>query len=121
MRPPVRRNAEAEGQRMLGPRNPSPWIGAPRRRIVLMRHAEVDYFDETGKAYDLQLVPLNAEGRLQAQQAARELAGLPFDRAVCSGLHRGIETATLVTGHRGTVIENEPRLREIEPGRLADL
>src|SRR5258708_1555179 len=91
---------------MLGPRNPSPWIGAPRRRIVLMRHAEVDYFDEAGKPYELHTVPLNAEGRLQAQYAARELAGMPFDRAVCSGQARSVETAALITGHREVAVEN---------------
>ena len=106
---------------MLEPRNPPPWIGTPRRRIVLMRHAEVDYFDDDGKPFKPQTVPLNAEGRLQAQHAARELAGTPFDRAVCSGLLRSVETATVVTGHRDVVVEHRAELREIEPGRLADL
>jgi broad specificity phosphatase PhoE len=106
---------------MLEPRKPSPWIAAPRRRIVLMRHAEVDYFDDNGKPFKPHTVPLNAEGRLQAQHAARELAGTPFDRAVSSGLLRSVETATFVSGHRDLVIEHCPELREIEPGRLADL
>ncbi len=106
---------------MLEPRNPPPWIGTPRRRIVQMRHAEVDYFDEDGKPFKPQTVPLNAEGRLQAQHAARELAGTPFDRAVCSGLLRSVETATVVAGHREVVVEHRAELREIEPGRLADL
>src|SRR5581483_12279398 len=98
-----------------------PWIGTPRRRIVLMRHAEVDYFDAVGVPFKPQTVPLNAEGRLQAQHAARELAGNPFDRAVCSGLVRSIETAAVVAGHRDVTIEQCPDLCEIEPGRLADL
>ena len=106
---------------MLGPRNSPPWIGAPRRRIVLMRHAEVDYFDDAGKPFKPHTVPLNAEGRLQAQHAARVLAGTPFDRAVCSGLVRSVETAAVVAGHRDVTIEQCPDLREIEPGRLADL
>src|SRR5579872_3720445 len=104
---------------MLGTRNSPPWISAPRRRIVLMRHAEVDYFDDAGKPFQLDTVPLNAEGRLQAQHAARELAGTPFDRAVCSGLTRSVETAALVAGHREVVVEHCLDLREIEPGRLA--
>jgi len=93
----------------------------PRRRIYLMRHGEVSYFDAAGRPYYPATVPLNAEGQHQAEAAARELAGVPLDRVVASDLIRSVETATLVTAGRGLVIETREALREIHPGRLADL
>jgi broad specificity phosphatase PhoE len=97
------------------------WIGTRRRRIYLMRHGEVDYFDADGNPFRLDTVPLNAEGRMQAQDAARELAKIPLDRAITSCLARSIETANLVVCRRNLIVENRHELREIEPGRLADL
>ncbi len=98
----------------------APWSPAPRRRIYLMRHGEVDYFDEQGRPYRPELVPLNAEGRRQAKAAAAVLAPIPFDRVLCSGLNRALETANLALGERALPIEQEPRLREIEIGRFGD-
>ena len=66
------------------------WPPPPRRRIYLMRHGEVDYFDALGKPFKLDTLGLNAEGRLQAQDAARELAKVPLDRVVSSCLARSI-------------------------------
>lgn len=92
------------------------WLGASRRRLYLVRHGEVDYFDAAGRPYAPDTVPLNAEGRRQAQAAGHALARVPFDRVVTSGLVRGVETAALVTAHRGLLPEREPAFREIEPG-----
>jgi probable phosphoglycerate mutase len=97
------------------------WSALPRRRIYLMRHGEVDYFDAEGKPFRPQLVPLNEEGRRQAEAAARELAAVPLDRVITSGLRRSVETAERVVAGRGLVLESVPELREIEPGRLRDL
>jgi probable phosphoglycerate mutase len=89
-----------------------------RRRLYLMRHGSVEYFDADGRPFRPDTVPLNAEGRRQAEAAAQELAGVPLDRAVCSGLPRSAQTAALVAGGRGLTIEIRSDLREIEPGRL---
>ncbi len=105
----------------MGTKATQKWLGTRRRRIYLMRHGEVDYFDALGKPFKLDTVPLNAEGRLQAQDAARELAKVPLDRVVASCLERSIETAHLVVHQRNLIVENCDELREIEPGRLADL
>jgi probable phosphoglycerate mutase len=96
------------------------WSAPPRRRVYLMRHGEVDYFDAGGRPFKPETVGLNAEGRRQAEAAARALAGVPLDRAVCSGLNRTAETARLVLAGRDVPLEREPRLREIETGRLTD-
>jgi broad specificity phosphatase PhoE len=68
-----------------------------RRRIVLMRHGEAAYVGEDGQpAPDARQVPLTARGREQARAQGEALAEVSFDRAVCSGLPRTVETATLV-------------------------
>src|SRR5262245_49483102 len=95
--------------------------GSTRRRIYLMRHGEVSYFDDQGKPFRPNTVPLNAEGRAQAEAAARELAAVPLDRVVASDLDRSVETARIVAGGRGLAVEIRPDLREIQPGRLADI
>src|SRR5260370_9601438 len=86
-----------------------------------MRQGEVDYFGPDGKPYRPETVPLNAEGREQAAAAARELAAVPLDRVVASGLRRSVETAALAIGPRPLTAENRPDLREIETGKLSRL
>jgi len=88
-----------------------------RRRIYLVRHGAVSYFDPTGRPVRPDTVPLNAEGRRQAATTAAALADIPFDRAVASDLPRCAETARIIVGRRELVIEPESRLREIQPGK----
>jgi broad specificity phosphatase PhoE len=89
-----------------------------RRRIYLMRHGRVAYFDQ-GRPLRPENVPLTDEGREQARAAAAALAGIRFDRVVTSGLPRALETARIVA--RETEPESWPELREIESGRLEDI
>ena len=56
-----------------------------RRRLYLMRHAEVSYFGHDG-APSTREVPLNDEGIEQAKAVADALAGIELDRVVTSGL-----------------------------------
>lgn len=97
-------------------------VAPQRRRIVLMRHGSVDYFDAEGRPLPPHGVPLNAAGRAQAEAAGRLFAqqGLRFDRAVTSGLPRTVETATRALAAAGqTLVPHEVRaLQEIRPGRL---
>jgi probable phosphoglycerate mutase len=88
-------------------------VTAPvRRRIYLMRHAQVRYFEGVHP----EQVLLTDEGRRQAEAAAQELREVRFDRVVTSGLARTEETARIVAPG----VEPEPRyeLREIESGEL---
>src|SRR5262245_9774219 len=96
------------------------WPPPPRRRVYLMRHGEVDYFGADGRPFRPEVVPLNADGRRQAQAAAAALDGVPFDRVLTSGLRRSVETAELVVAGRGLAVQHDARLREIETGRLSD-
>ena len=65
-------------------------------------------------------MPLTARGRRQAETAGAALGRARIDRVVTSGLPRTVETARLVAGPAATV-EEWPDLREIAPGRLADI
>lgn len=93
-----------------------------RRRIYLLRHAAVSYFDEQGHPLDPRGVPLNANGREQAAAAAHMLAPVPFDLAVCSGLPRTEQTARMVlNGGQAITLHCDERLKEIRAGRLREV
>jgi broad specificity phosphatase PhoE len=89
-----------------------------RRRLYLMRHAAVSYFDH-GRPLKPEDVPLTVAGRDQAYAAASMLRGIDVDRVITSGLPRTVETARIVMPD----LEPEawPELRELETGRLADI
>lgn len=96
-----------------------------RRRIYLMRHGSVCYFDDKGKPFSPENVPLDALGREQASAAGRVFAdaGVQFDRVIVSGLPRTVETATCVLQETGQLIEIEawPQMQEIRGGKLSDI
>jgi probable phosphoglycerate mutase len=101
------------------------WQAPRRRRLYLMRHGSVDYFDANGKPVPPDRVPLNARGQAQAQ-AAGELfarAAVRFDRVVTSGLVRTEQTAQHVLRALGQTPAQHriEALQEIRPGRIADI
>ena len=83
-----------------------------RRRIYLMRHAQVRYF-RGEHPHD---VLLTEAGRLQAAAAADALREVSFDRVITSGLPRTLETARAIAPN--ATLEENPALREIESGEL---
>ena len=96
-----------------------------RRRIFLMRHGSVTYFDAAGRPVLPEQVPLNDAGRAQADAAgaAFAAAGITFDRVIVSGLPRTVETAARVLAVTGQQIEAETwsELHEIRGGRLSTI
>jgi broad specificity phosphatase PhoE len=94
-----------------------------RRRIYLMRHGSVTYFDNAGTPLPPDLVPLNPHGRDQALAAGGVFAteNTRFDRVIVSGLPRTVETANLVLRATGQAIDLEhwPDLEELRGGKLA--
>ena len=87
-----------------------------RRRLYLMRHAEVSYVDGAGRPVSPEEVPLTARGREQAESAREALAGVELDLVVASDLPRTAETAAIVApGHE---VERWPELAEWRGGRL---
>jgi probable phosphoglycerate mutase len=98
-------------------------VAVARRRIFLMRHGSVTYFDDSGRPFLPEAVPLNETGRMQASAAGVVFAelGLAFDRVVTSGLPRTVETAERVLAETKQDVEIEvwPALEEIRGGRLS--
>ncbi|GAB4523887.1 MAG: histidine phosphatase family protein [Parvularculaceae bacterium] len=90
-----------------------------RRRVFLMRHGHVDYFDPAlARGADPRLVRLTEEGRAQARAAASALAEADFDAAFCSGLPRTRETAECILAGRDPAppLEDAPGLEELKSG-----
>ncbi|WP_028102464.1 histidine phosphatase family protein [Pseudoduganella violaceinigra] len=96
-----------------------------RRRVFLMRHGSVTYFDEAGKPHLPETVPLNEAGRAQASAAGQAFAadGIKFDRVIVSGLPRTVETAMGVLAETGQriALETWPELAEIRGGKLSGI
>lgn len=101
---------------------------ANRRRIFLMRHGSVTYFDAIGKPLPPDTAPLNPHGILQAQAAGRLFAAqqAKFDRVIVSGLNRTVETAhhvlaALEIASKPHSVETRPNLVELKGGHLGSI
>lgn len=97
----------------------------PRRRLYLMRHGSVDYFQPDGTPVPVDDVPLNRRGEDEARAAGELLkaCGVRPDRVMTSGLPRTEQTARLVLAAAGQELtpEADAALQEIRPGRLANI
>jgi phosphoserine phosphatase len=85
-------------------------------RLLLVRHGETEWNRE--KRFQGQIdVPLNDNGRHQAQQAADFLQSIPIDAAVTSPLLRPKETAELILQHHPDLtLQSVEDLQEISHG-----
>lgn len=90
-----------------------------RRRLYLLRHGHVAYYDADGKPLNPKLAALTDRGREEARAAGRLLSAVPLDRVLCSGLARTRQTAELVAEPHGLAVEDHPAFLEIRAGRLA--
>ncbi len=93
-----------------------------RRRIYLMRHGSVNYFEADGRPLPPNDVPLNDAGIRQAVAAGTLFAQhkVEFDRVIVSGLPRTVQTAqhVMLALGRAHPVEHRPRLEEIRSGKL---
>ena len=95
-----------------------------RRRLYLMRHGAVAYFDPDGRPVQPDEVGLTDEGREQAEAARALLEPVRFDRVLTSGLPRTVETARIVARRfldSDAELEEWPELRELRGDRLASI
>ncbi|MGA2550206.1 MAG: histidine phosphatase family protein [Burkholderiaceae bacterium] len=102
----------------MSPREISP----PRRRIYLMRHGSVSYYEQGKPRIESTAAVLNDAGRFQATSAgiAFAHAGVHFDRVIVSGLPRTVETAQrlLFETRQKIALESWPELAELRSGPL---
>jgi len=96
-----------------------------RRRLLLMRHGAVDYFDAAGRPYPPDDLPLTTAGIEQARAMGASIAraDLAIDRAITSGLVRTRSTAEHVLAAAGAnpPVEHRPELQEIRGGALSSI
>ena len=92
-----------------------------RRRIFLLRHGEAAYIQKDGSVTtDPRMVNLTETGRIQARKQAAVLASVDFDRAICSGLPRTVETARhILSSREHPQLEVVSQLEEIASGGAA--
>ena len=82
--------------------------------VLLVRHGVAQ--DAEGRALGWTDRPLAAEGRVRIQELAATWSGPPPVRCWASDLLRTRETASILATRWPTVIEPEPRLREMHFG-----
>ena len=79
--------------------------------LLLVRHGETDWNREL-RIQGSSDTALNATGRAQALELARDLADVPFDAVYSSDLGRARETAEIVVADRGLDVRLDAALRE---------
>jgi broad specificity phosphatase PhoE len=79
--------------------------------LWLVRHGQTEW-NRIGKIQGWKDVPLNMQGRAQAEQLALALEGIQFDRIVSSDLRRARETASVLADSRSMPVEVCSWLRE---------
>ena len=100
----------------MGDALPTPREGNRGLRLLLVRHGETEW-NRVARFQGGIDVPLNENGRKQAQQAAEFLKDVPIDFAVSSPMLRPKETAELILkNHPNIKIELPEKLKEINHG-----
>jgi broad specificity phosphatase PhoE len=94
-------------------------LGADRRRVYLMRHGDVRYYDDNGqRVAEPDKVSLTDLGFEQAHAMGEVFKDIAFDKAICTGLLRTVQTAEAALGGRSDPkLEIVPGLREIKSGK----
>jgi broad specificity phosphatase PhoE len=86
------------------------------RKLVLVRHGQTDFNVRHLLPGQLPGIPLNEEGRREAQATADAIRPLPLTAIVASPLERTMETASYVNGGRGLEIRQDRDLLDTDYG-----
>jgi broad specificity phosphatase PhoE len=86
-----------------------------QRLVYLVRHGATDW-NQAGRIQGQLDVPLNAEGRAQAQLVAQRLVSVAATALYSSDLLRAYETAQIIGQATGLAVIQKPGLREMHFG-----
>ena len=114
------RNQRVVWGRHLG-RELTPGEHAGWRKLVLVRHGEIDFNLQHRLPGQLPGIALNARGKAEAQALAEALRPLPISAIVTSPLERAVETATLLNAGRGLDLLRDPDLMDTNYGRYSGM
>jgi probable phosphoglycerate mutase len=89
------------------------------RKLVLVRHGQTDFNVKHLLPGQLPGIPLNSEGRAEAQATAQALRGLPLTALVVSPLERTMETASAINEGRGLQIHQDRDLLDTNYGKFS--
>jgi len=88
-----------------------------KKRIILVRHGETDW-NKQGRFQGQIDIPLNQNGKAQAQAASEFLKNISIQKAFSSSLSRPRETAQIILKkHPGITISLKDNLKEIGHGK----
>ena len=85
--------------------------------IILVRHGENDWVKKQRLAGWIPGIHLNENGRLQAQDAAQRLAGLPMQAVYSSPVLRCVETAVTIAQPHQLNVTELPDVGEVRYGK----
>jgi broad specificity phosphatase PhoE len=86
------------------------------RKLVLVRHGQMDYNVKHLLPGQLPGIPLNEEGQREARATAAALADLPLSAIIASPLERTLQTAAILGAGRGLAIRQDRDLLDTNYG-----
>ncbi len=89
------------------------------RKLVLVRHGQTDYNVKHLLPGQLPGIPLNDEGKSEAQATGEAIRPLPISTIVASPLERTMETAGYVNADRNLEIRTDRDLLDTDYGRFS--
>jgi probable phosphoglycerate mutase len=91
------------------------------RRLYLLRHGEVAYFDAQGKPVDPWATKLTDAGCTMVDEVAATLNEANVDLIVASAVPRALESADIIARRTGITPQVDADFNELAPGDLASV
>jgi broad specificity phosphatase PhoE len=85
-------------------------------KVFLIRHGVTDWHRD-GKLLGQRDIPLNDDGRAQAERAAEGLDGIPIAEVISSPLLRALQSAEAIGERVGIEVARDPRLTDLRVGK----